>query len=131
MFPLCIGKAVTIIANSLIGLGNNLDLRRCSKSIVTVSYLLTDFRWMIGTPLLHSKYNVMEELGTHELIYKLALSSTRLLFHYYSNSPCQALQAIYPKHKWLSWKFAGVSQDVEKHRKFLDWMAQKLNLKKV
>lgn len=56
-----------------------------------------------------------------------------LLTSYYSTSPSNALQVIYPSHNWMPWKFAqaprGFWEKQENWRRFFDWLGTQLGYK--
>jgi hypothetical protein len=60
-------------------------------------------------------------LGGHTLLTKYDFS-----FH-------SLLSALYPEYNWLSWKFLqkGYWGDVNNQKKFMDWVAWKLNYKEM
>jgi len=49
----------------------------------------------------------------------------------HNNSPLQALQAIYPEHNWIPWKFNTVPrsywENLQNQKSFFDWVAIQLN----
>jgi hypothetical protein len=59
-----------------------------------------------------------------------------LLLKKYDGLISYLLSSIYPEYEWLPWKFAVVSprnywEDIRNRRKFTDWAAKELNVKKM
>ena len=56
-----------------------------------------------------------------------------MLDSFYNGSPSQALQAVYPEHEWLPWKFSnspkGFWKKKENQKKFFDWLGKELGYK--
>lgn len=56
------------------------------------------------------------------------------LMESYRKSPARILQAIYPEHNWMEWKFSQVSRgywdDSKNLKQFLEWLGKELNIKR-
>lgn len=60
-----------------------------------------------------------------------------LLVMYYQGSPFRALQAIYPDHKWMPWRFGQapkgtwdtIKSDVNEQKRVIQWLSEKLSVK--
>ena len=53
----------------------------------------------------------------------------------HNGSPFQALQAAYPEHEWLPWKFSntpkGFWEKKENQKKFFDWLGKEIGYKDI
>jgi len=53
----------------------------------------------------------------------------------YNGSPYSMLSTLYPKHKWLPWRFKATPKGWWKlqtnQRQYLDWLYKKLNYKQL
>ena len=62
-----------------------------------------------------------------------SVEEASFLERYYGDSLLKALQAVYPEHKWMIWRFKVVSpnfwENLENQRDFFDWMALKCGFK--
>jgi hypothetical protein len=51
----------------------------------------------------------------------------------YNNSLIQMLSILFPEQEWIPWKFVGCPknfwEDVNNHKKFIEWLAIELNIK--
>lgn len=88
------------------------------------------FDWLgekLGYKQLDDWYNVTSEQITSN-------GGTGLLSNY-SNSISAALQATYPEHEWLPWKFVQSSpnlwDDSVNKKKYFDWLGQQLGYKQL
>src|SRR4051812_45770383 len=55
-----------------------------------------------------------------------------LLITHYNGSPSQALQAVYPEHDWMMWRFGKKPKgfwDNTSHKQFFDWLRVQLEYK--
>jgi hypothetical protein len=59
------------------------------------------------------------------------IGGSTLLFTQYNGSPSALLSKVYPDYNWLPWKFAKSPNEFlsQNQRKFMDWAANKLNIK--
>lgn len=94
--------------------------------------LQKDFFDWLGTQL---GYKTMDDWYkvTQNDIFKHGGQS--MLDCYYNNSPSQALQAVYPEHNWMPWKFGqtphGFWEKMENQKQFFDWLGSELGYKEM
>lgn len=90
------------------------------------------FKWMgsqMGYTKMEDWYNV-----TQEDFHKYGAGR---LFVRYSSSPSKTMQAIYPEHQWMPWRFRScprgywdkVIKDGKEMKNVADWLAQQLSVK--
>jgi hypothetical protein len=61
----------------------------------------------------------------------------KLLSGKYDNSPCKALQAVFPEYPWMPWRFLRIppgywesaSFDADEKRRLLTWLGEKISIK--
>lgn len=89
------------------------------------------FDWLgkqLGYEKMDDWYNV-----TKEDIHKHG--GVGLLNQYYNSSSSKALQAIYPEHNWIPWRFGytphGFWETKDNHRRFFDWLGKQLGYREM
>lgn len=89
------------------------------------------FSWLgnqLGCSSLDEWYNVSSE-EVHRL------GGSHILESHYNNSVPLALQSIFPKHKWIFWKFErvprGFWRDKSNRKEYFDWLGKQLGYKQL
>src|SRR4051812_44857327 len=83
-------------------------------------------RYQLGYRDMDDWYNV-----TLEDIQKYG--GARLMARHYNDSPLKALQAVYPEHTWIIWRFGrtprGFWEKAEQRKQYFDWLGAHLGYK--
>src|SRR4051812_22852167 len=90
------------------------------------------FNWLglqLGYKEMDDWYNVTQD--------GIAQHGKGLLIQHYNNSPSQALQAVYPEHDWMMWRFGNIPKGFweklqtlpDEQKRMLNWLSGKLLIK--